>query len=480
LTITPVHIPHQEERGKDERTLMREKVRLPGLLIAIWSIVFLVHASLYLALIPLWQAPDEPTSFELLLTMEATGRLVSEADKDFNIQRGIVDSMERSRYWERGGHHYGHPRSGERTFDRVYWPGVTQLHRPPLYQGILMPVGWLMGDWTVEERLLVLRGVTMFLGVGVVVIAALIGWELRQIHRAFPLVLPALVALQPQFAYSNATFNSDNLAAFIGALLTLLVLNIVRFGISWKRVLIVLVLVSAGLATKRTILFVTPAVFLVLLYSQWHRWRTSPGYRLPIIAGVIALSTVIFFAAASSSVRSGFAVFLSQYVVHGYLDFVLNRYLNPAEIDWHWLGTKALPFLSRSSWGSYGWHQVAISSSLQAVFHIIVPLIGIAGIVTMFVKRPAMGSAACAFVWTCMLGSLATIWLVIQYVPPPGFPQGRYLFVMIISIMVWITTGISGWWPTRWTAQGILVVWGLLIALNIHNLVVIVIPGFYH
>ncbi|MBV9788999.1 MAG: glycosyltransferase family 39 protein [Chloroflexi bacterium] len=452
------------------------------LLVAVWVGLFLLRALIYLALTPPWQAPDEPTSMELLLTMEARGRLVSPADADLDIQREIVASMQRAHYWELGGYGYA-PKVPNAVFDDVYACCGTQLHRPPLYHFLLLPAARLTSGWPLEQRLIVLRAASILLGMITVGLVTIISYELAVVHRALPLVMPALVAFHPQFTYISTIFNSDNLITLIGALFFLVLLRAMQRGLTLWRFLLLAGLIGVGFFTKRTIVFLAPALGLAVLGRLIELWRAygRSARRWLLALGSGAILTV-FAVAAVPALRAVVYNFTGRYLFFndplGYLGFISRGIFAPSVPMWSWFGTSLL-FLNRSFWGSYGWHQVFIPSTLQRILLLCVVGTWLLALIWTTLRRRQFPRWTQRYIWLCVLSIGVALTITLLNAPAPVLPQGRYLFLVLIPIVLLMAIGLVSWWPRRWTLYGVGLVWSALILLDMYTLGAVFIPGFY-
>jgi hypothetical protein len=452
------------------------------LLVGVWVTLFLIHALIYLAITPPWQAPDEPTSIELLLTIETRGRLVSPADTDLDIQRAIVASMQRTHYWDRGGYGYP-PKVPNPVFNDVYACCGTQLHRPPLYHLLLLPAAKLSQGWPLEQRLIVLRAATMLLGMATVLLVTLISYDLAVVHPAVPLVLPALVAFHPQFTYISTIFNSDNLITLIGTLFFLILLRAVRHGLTLWRLLLLVALLVFGFFTKRTIVFLAPVLAIVLLgrlLQIWAVYRQAARRRLIIFAGAGAI--VLSVVALVPGLQSLAYRFTSRFLFFGepfdYLGFISRGVFAPAVPLGTWLGT-SLGFLNRSFWGSYGWHQVFIPPALQQILLGGVVVSWATALVRLTIWRRQFPTWVRRYLWLCVLSLATALIVTLLNAPAPILPQGRYLFLVLVPIMLLMALGMCSWWPRRWTIYGVATTWSALILLDLYVLIAVFIPGFY-
>lgn len=452
------------------------------LLVGVWVSLFLLRSLIYLAITPPWQAPDEPTSIELLLTIESRGRLVSPADTDINIQREIVASMQRAHYWELGGYGYA-PKVPNAAFNDVYACCGTQLHRPPLYHLLLLPAAKLTDGWPLEQRLIVLRAASVLLGMVTVVLITLISYDLAVVHPALPLVMPALVAFHPQFTYISTIFNSDNLITLIGALFFFILLRAMQRGLTLWRFLLLAGLIVLGFFTKRTIIFLAPVLGIAVLGRLIELWRAHgrSAQRWLIALGGAALLTLSAIAIIPT-LRSSVYNFTSRFLFFsdplGYLGFISQGIFSPSVPVGTWFGTSLL-FLNQSFWGSYGWHQVFIPGALQQILKVCVLGTWMLALVWVTVRRQQFPSWARKYIWLCVLSIGTALTVTLLNAPAPVLPQGRYLFLVLIPILLLMAVGAASWWPRRWTLYGVGLAWSALIALDLYTLSAVFIPGFY-
>lgn len=451
-------------------------------IIVIWSSVFVLHALAYLAIIPPWQAPDEPTSFELLLTMEARNRFVNLDDAIPEIQQEIIASMERNRFWDVGGYGGRPLTDDDRDFRTIWSCCYTQLNRPPLYHLLLLPVAKLTTGWPIDQRLRLLRLMTILLSAMTVAVVARIGHELAEVHPAIRWILPAFVSLSPQFAYMSATFNSDNLAALLGSLVFWRILRLLRDGITVGSLAELTLLVVLGIGTRRTTLLVVPALLCALIWrfivTRRERKRDT-GSKFPIAlgGGLAALCLVI---AAVPALRSTILHLIGQYVFKddpaGALTLLQQISAQQLTI-WSWLG-RNIEFLNHSFWGSFGWHAVRIAPPLGHLLLALLVLSWISALIWLVRSRGLLPHWGLRFAWVCVFAVVVTVPAVVIGTPPEVLPQGRYLFPVIVPIFLLATIGICSRLPGRrgWLSVGVVV--SALLALDVYSIWAVVMPAY--
>lgn len=458
--------------------MVQNHSRLP---IVVWTSVFLAQAIVYLALIPVWQAPDEPTSFELLLTMSAKNRLVTPDDAIPAVQREIIDSMERNRFWELGGYGGRPLREEDRNFRAIWSCCYTQLNRPPLYQAVLLPAAKLTASLPIEWRLRLLRFLTVLMGALTVVVVAKIACELVELHPAIPWILPAFVALSPQFTYSTATFNADNLAALLGALLFWRLLRPLRYGITIRSLIELAVLLALGFITKRTILLTIPAIIFALAWQAISDFRgrkeRRPARESFAVAG--GLAVLCLLVAVVPALRTAITSLVWRFV---FIDAPEKYFTTLRQVaDQHlaikyWL-FQNVTFLNLSFWGSYGWHQFHISFLIANLLLGLLVVSWLSAFVWLWWARLTLPAWGVRFLWTSVVGGLAAILLTMIGTPPEVMPQGRYLFPVLVPIFVVTTIGLGGWWRTHWPRLAWAIMCGLVI-LDLYSIFAVVIPAY--
>jgi hypothetical protein len=458
------------------------------LLLGLWLCCFVIRGLLYLALMPPWQAPDEPTSVELTLTMLDRGRLVSPADASPTIQRAIIASMERTNFWAYGiGHEPSSPDAG---FNDI-WPNRSQLHRPPLYALLLLPIARLTSDWPLEQQLYLFHVVSLLLVTITVSVAGLIGWAFAAELPALPWVLPALAALHPQLALIGVSVSSDNLAGLIGALVFWLLLLVARNGLSWRRGLLLLGLLALGFWTKRTTLFLLPTalcgVLPALYVNSVRRWRRSDGQarrRAALLAGggglgLIALLTLSPLGATLLRLcNSYFFDNAAQWRL-----FVFTEYLRALPFALGpWLRQNVL-FMNRTFWADVGWHRGVLPDALALTLLALTLLAWLSSIVVAARSWRRMPGWQRQFIVVCWIGLILCLsqTLLSYLITPPAvaLAQGRYLFPVFMPIMFLIAVGLSGWWRTRWRRTLTMALIVAAVGFDVYTIVGLLLPAFY-
>lgn len=255
-------------------------------------------------LVPPWQAPDEPGHYEYTRLVLAHGPGVQPDDRDVFLQRAIIADLARSDFWANVRALTPDPLPTAFYTDPFLARSGSQVKDEPIAYYWLLSLLWRV--WpkaSIREQLLIGRlfsTILLALTVLLTAWAAMAGWPAdRKLHFA----LPAFVALQPMAAFMGAALNNDALALLLGTLGSTIGIWVVRRGLSWWRVAIVVGVVVAGLQTKKTNLFLWPLAFEAMLLALpptvwsshwWRRQISLPRFRYGVV--IVGLVLVGFAA----------------------------------------------------------------------------------------------------------------------------------------------------------------------------------------
>lgn len=442
------------------------------------------HGLLYAAAALPWQAPDEPRHFEHVRLVYDTGRPVTEADISLPLEGAIITSMDRYQFWRLG--RFVNPRlptngSLPRRFEEIWYPGEYQpgeanlahlLNQPPTYY--LVTAAWLHLFPTndVTTQLYLARLLSVLFSTGVILLAYLTVITLRPWDRFSAFIVPTFIALLPTHAYMSAIVNSDVMAEFLAALVFFLTARLlVARSVKLPDILTLLLALIIAIATKRTTVFLVPAVVLALAWRFWpRRWLQQPTLKralLPVATGGVIGFFLLW--------QSGFLQDLSQSIggdaLAGELFLHPGRYL-------------VAPF--EGFWGRFGWLNINLPPLWYAFPGLLcaVALIGLVGSLWRTAPEDKINPALVAFSLIAIAFSLGlnianaavananTIWVVFV-------PQGRYLFAAVIPISLLLVLGWRDWIPPRWRTIAIAPVLLTLFIWDIAVLFGVVFPGLY-
>ena len=285
--------------------------RLAALLIGLLA---LAHGLAYAMLLPLWQAPDEPTLFEYVALTAQLGRIPAPSEGDPALEAAILASLGRNNFWAytRGAAPTPPPKSLAEVGAWFSMPRQVGGD-PPLYFALAGLALRPALSWPIEAQARLLR----LLNVLLLPLAALCAygaartldggrWTVDGVSSATNLVFieppstvhcpPStisiaaglFVALHPMFAASAAQVGNDGLANLIGAALCWTLLAQVGRRVTRKGALMILGLLVLGLLTKRTLAPFAAVIIGGLLISGLGRLRQQRAGQL--VSGLSRLS----------------------------------------------------------------------------------------------------------------------------------------------------------------------------------------------
>ncbi len=251
----------------------------------------LLHGLLYLALLPPWQTPDEPTVFEYAALVGQLGRVPTNTDRDLALERQLADSLVQQHFFE---YLIGHPppappKDLEEVRTSFFMPRQVGSD-PPLYFILAALPLKLLGARPIEQQLLALRLLGVLITTATVLCAYAAARELLPGARGFALAVALGLALQPMFVFIGAGAGNDSLANLIGAAICWLVVRLLRHGVNLRRAAMLLVLLIAGALTKRTLL--PEALLLTVIALGWMFLkivRVPRGLPARLAAGALIL-----------------------------------------------------------------------------------------------------------------------------------------------------------------------------------------------
>jgi hypothetical protein len=459
----------------------------PSLALFWLALVGLFNGLLWAALVPPWQAPDEPKHFEYIrLLAEGEGLIAfaSEAEAaDPELQRWILSSMDAHQFWWYG-HAPGYDPANEDPRFADLWPdgSHTAFYRSsPAYYALaaaLQPKDRMLGLYAAR-----LLGVLLLIPT-----ILLTGWAARELFPDDPLLrygAPAFVALHPMQAFLSAGVNNDALVNLLAAFVAFLIARL--FARGWQPARGLLLLVGALLAVlvKRTSFWLLPLLPLALLASLAARSRRPA---LALGGGLLAL-LALALAAGRWLIGGGWMALPEAW------RFTLSRYLfnepdqpqrilaylqaeGVAGILWEYLRGMVDGF-----WGSFGWQLLRFPAPFYLVMGLLT-LLAAVGLLRrlLWAEDAAFQRAALA---TYALGLLLAAggavaffasYLGQPYAPPP---QGRYLFSAMLPAAIVFTAGLGAWIRAPLRPRALLVFAASLGVYDLAALLGLILPYFY-
>jgi len=464
-----------------------------GLLLLFISLS-LVRGLLYAAVVPPWQAPDEPKHFEYVRLLYEKRRLVGWSDVDPALEQEIIQSMDRYDYWRFGRFN----RTGK-SFQELWGGASHKLEQPPLSYLLYVPLLLMVPPDDTALQLYSFRLESVFLGTLVVLLAFLTAGELFPHDEVMQVGVPTFVTFLPMHTFITSSLNSDHLAEVLVSVSLFLLVRAFRRGLSLLSAAGIAAAVLLAALAKRTALFMIPtllaAVFLYLA-ERGHSISWGKAFLIGLGLAIAFVGLGVAFIGPLESALVGISPRLATTIHHArfYYLFLPSEQF-PLVWEKGYLGPEAQAIYGRwmriffeSFWAHFGW----LKLPLAARWYQLLGLACLAGLVglSQLVIREARGPGqlvpwqrALLLVF-CLATVFATGMILAKNVRGLGFewtgaPQGRWLYTVIVPIATLLLLGWRTLVPER--GRGWLL-WGWVTSFVILDSVALVryiLPFFY-
>ena len=424
-------------------------------ILVILATISLLRGLLYGAIIPPWQAPDEPKHFEYLWLLYEKRHLVTRNDASLATQQAIIASMNEYEFW-RFGRGALDPNVSPQSFEDIWGAGgpTTLLHRPPLYYLLNLPVYALVADEDIVARLYALRLVSAVLGVLIVLAAYLTARELFPDDELMYIGVPSLVALLPMLSFMFGSFNYDNLANLFTSWIWYLVVALFRHRGSWRRMLGIVALVAGAIATKRTTFSIMPVLlFGVPIYLWTARKHGFLNWRIVLVVITVSVVTICLgilgWMMLGEEAHEALTAALSRYFFNypGQLQSILRRLPEPSLATATWWTQR----LFVSFWADFGWLRVR----LAPIWYIVLAAVctaAIGGFLLLAIRQVRGIESLETWKWQCLFlfglhiarTVVASMVFFSAYVGTrwERAPQGRHIFLGIVPCAILFMMGL--------------------------------------
>ena len=445
----------------------------------------LVQGILYASIVPPWQTPDEPKHFEYVALLEQKGRLVTREDASPALQQEIISSMKTYGYWKFG--FAKNPEEATSSFIDIWSLNPTQLHRPPLYYLGASVFYRMSFGLPIEARLFTARLFSVLLGLATILMLFLTVRTVFPDDPPLALLASGFAAFLPTHSFVMGSVNSDNLANLVAAILAFVLARAFFMGASLPNVVVTVLLLFAGLWTKRTTLFMLPlAALSAPIYMGSKRLRRLSLLKLLWIVGLLTL--IMAFLALFKRSRDGLGWILENYVLNGPLSLNIyfyqrNDYSLGSLLDLY-VGFTGRMF--DSFWAQFGWMNIRLDDSWYLLL-LVFTLLSVAGLAR-YALRLVHGTTDLDIrqkkmlltyvAWIAMVVAIPMIQYTADF-NPASFPQGRYLFPALVPIATLFSIGVKSLFPTRYQAASSFVAIACLVLLNALSLMLYIVPSYY-
>ncbi len=406
-------------------------------------------------ILPPWQNPDEPTHFEYLKILLDQKTFSLKIQPDLSIQRAIIKSMDRHRYWEHVQIPRPDPLPGSFAEIPFLFVSRTQIGITPPFYYVL--VSYLLSparEKSLESQFYLVRGISLGFGLITLFLGYLIAKELLRNEPERVAAVLAFIGLLPQFNLVTTSVNPDSLANLLATGVIYLLIPLIRDGISMPRLILLSFCILLGLMTKRTVFMTLPLAGMALLLVSWNHLRHK-GLRfwvltlykvvnaVLLVVGLYALGIWYFPEAVQTLFKRVIPV------IHA-IPVFLSKFLFQPSIPQIKM---VLLHLFQSFWYTFGWMKYPLADSWYLGLQIlcILSLIGLMIFwIRVFQRKIQMETwqlqGLLILIFACFLVFFGT------FLDSGGFTiftQGRYLFPAISAFAILGVLGLYQLVPKR-------------------------------
>jgi hypothetical protein len=444
-----------------------------GILVLLLALT-LVRGLIYVALVPPWQAPDEPFHFLSALAINLRDSPDASARWE-RTQNEVTASLVQHQWWD-----FVVFVPAVRTSEEIRThlpPGLDKPEMPApraFTYYLLAAVLRLVEHQDVTLQLYLARLLSVVTNVGVVGVAFVVGRLLFADDPFGSSLLPLAVMIMPTNTCAMAGVNDGNPAELFVCVAILFIVVAAVAQPRWWVIASLAVFTALAVLAKPTTYFVVPAFLIVL---GWYLWRSLPRWwklTLLLVVGVVLYGLTV------APGRLLFLLHAAETVVTRSQPgaFVVSLQTVPWQHD-------LLAIVGRF-WADLGWSSLALSDAWAVVFVLLsgVAVIGLVRLgwrglrrvphseLDLPLRRVVGLFLVCLLTEMAILAGGSVMWGVSTVV-------ARYLLGLILPILGLLVIGWREMVPCRWRREGLAVMAAFFVCFDTVVLLWYVIPFYY-
>lgn len=480
----------------------------PYLGISLLLLVFLLKGLLFVAILPIFQGPDEAIHYATIQHLaeprEKDWPIEKIDERDFIVDGNNTDTYHYSqeirevaklaRFDEVKFHDMnvsnflpGSQGVIENALTQTTWKRYIDVYPPSvvggpaLYYLATAPIEKYLASSDILMRFFSIRLFSALLGMLTVLLSYLtflkIGFKYKQ-----SLIIATIIAFQPILTQTAAIINYDIPLIFAFSLFTYAGVSLVKDGFGWKNFLLLFLGAIIGASVKGTGFVLPGLIFPIAIYLIYQKTDFGLGKK-KFFFYLITLLLVIF---------GLFIVFGPRGVTDIFTDFsATSKFSSPFEslLKYATNTVSRWEFFELSYWGSFGWLDARISTNFL-FFIWAVEIIALIGLVYgLFFKKELPNFLPEKKYIIFMILILLTLQGLIRFYDWKIFHSagsivigtpGRYFLPNIISHFAVLFFGLGSLCPKRKYFDTLLIIsLILMIGLFFHSFISVIIPRYY-
>jgi len=434
-------------------------------ILALITLLYLALAMTYSFVVPLWEAPDEPSHFLYARYLAQNGCLPSPTYYAEDVAGSFEENYILSIYeWHHPPLYYLLGALTLRAVEPQHKLSASYVF-PPIdpdlaYQDSLF-VHQSKGPFHLGEEELgprLLRLLSTLMGMGTIWVTYQTARQIFPLEPLLALAASGMVSFIPQYTFISASVNSDNLANLLSVLTLLLTVKWTTGENGYGKTLQVGLVCSLALLSKTTTLFLI--LIVCLSFALRAKQKGSTCYFVKHGLAFLAfplLTTGLLLALYPGKSLWALAVAYTE-----------SSKVNADLISLGYLCT-VLTQINQSFWARFGWMNILIPPAIPSLLG----LLGLASLISAMVywgrgnRERILSPTQSNSLLVLFVSVLCALLALVKFNLAVFQPQGRFLFPAISAIAILAVAGLLSPLQPRYRPLATLVIVGGMLAFNL-------------
>lgn len=431
----------------------RKKPTTAFWLLLLLLLVFVLLASIYSIINPLYEATDELRHYRFVRVIATTGKLPIQGEEPCRSQSHhpplIYAIGALSTAWIDGGNDICDKPLENPFWAYRYWD-VGRDNKNQYLHGPEEEFPW-SGDALAAH---ISRFINIFVGAGVVLLTwltARIVWS-NKLGIAFGAA--AIVAFNPMFLYMSAAINNDVIAAFSGAAVTFACLRVIfePSRLTWRYGLVFGFLLGLALMSKFNLAAVIVLIEIATIWAAWKKPfsmaesisntdspQSKSSEKMKRLQLVVVVNVLLFVVAGLIS-GWWFVRNIRLYGEPTGFEQVTQLWGSRDPLASFGLAISELPYAWTTLWGRFGFGQIPLPELFYSALKIFV-LAGFIGVLIGYFRRAKVNERRVLIFLSANVVLFFIVLFNYMLVSPAG-PNGRFFFPAISAFAILLSYGV--------------------------------------
>ncbi len=346
---------------------------------------------------------------------------------------------------------------------------ISEAHQPPAYYLALTPIRIFNHFDNSHLAVFTIRMCSIIFGT----LTLLVAWKAVRLFiesRVLQVLAIGSIAFLPMFIHISSSINNDALANLVGAIMALLTIRLIKKPFSFNTYLSTALIISLALITKTTLYPFALALFFIAIIKwvkeiQKYKGEKTKSYMITtlIIFLLIVMLIAGWWFARNFSIYG--EPFGHKYTKDLWYD-IQNRdlFTKPNLLMW---GQKTYD----SFFGVFGYMNISMNPIIYKILRYIGVFVFAIYVISLFKKSKDKENAKINIVF--LITTLITLGLIFQNSINFYQPQGRYLFICLVPIVLIVAMSMQKILPKKFNLAFTIFYLVFMFMVSIHSLMLI-------